>query len=118
MSKEYLVEVGRFAYEVNRQYCALLGESRPPWDDAPEEERYSVVLGVKNLESDPYLPPYDTQGRWMTQKLQDGWQYGPTRDVVAKTHPCMVAYEKLPVAQQAKFYLFNAAVIAGLRAFK
>jgi len=34
------------------------------------------------------------------------------KDAVAKTHPCLVDYDDLPPAQQAKDALFAAVVLA------
>lgn len=119
MEKEYLIEVARFAHEVNRLYCALLGDnSQVPWEEAPEWQRYSAVLGVKNIEDNPLATPVDSHDCWLKQKVEEGWVYGPVKDPEAKTHPCMVRYEDLPAAQQTKDHLFITVVKAGLDVFK
>lgn len=119
MTKAYLIDVARFAHEVNRLYCYLLGDlSQPSWDDAPEWQRYSAVLGVKNIEDHPLTTPVDSHESWLKQKVEDGWVFGTVKDPAAKTHPCMVPYEELTTAQQAKDRLFITAVTAGLDAFK
>jgi hypothetical protein len=41
-----------------------------------------------------------------------GWVYGTAKDAEKKTHPCMVPYDKLPLAQRRKDALFQAAVRA------
>ena len=33
---------------------------------------------------------------WAKSRLDEGWTYGPTRDDVRKTHPCLIPYEELP----------------------
>lgn len=33
--------------------------------------------------------------RWMAGRIDQGWQYGPTRDDEKKDHPGIVPYEKL-----------------------
>ena len=48
----------------------------------------------------------------MESKLADGWVYGEVKDPVKKEHPCLVAFEELPVEQQAKDYIFKAVVDA------
>jgi hypothetical protein len=48
----------------------------------------------------------------MKAKLSQGWRYGEVKDAVAKTHPCMVPFEQLPVEQQAKDRLLLAIVKA------
>ena len=33
---------------------------------------------------------------WASNRLDDGWTYGPVRDDAAKRHPCLVPYDELP----------------------
>lgn len=44
----------------------------------------------------------NTHDVWAQQRLNDGWRYGVERDDLAKTHPCLVAYDQLP--EQEKEY--------------
>jgi hypothetical protein len=43
---------------------------------------------------------------------RNGWAYGPVKDADAKTRPCGVPYEELPVEQHRKHVLFKAIVAA------
>ena len=38
----------------------------------------------------------NTHEVWATQRLAEGWKYGPERNDAEKLHPCLVAYEDLP----------------------
>ncbi len=110
-------EVARICHEANKAYCETLNDlSQQPWDDAPEEIRNSAILGVEFHLENPDATPAASHISWYAQKEADGWVYGETKDFAAKTHPCMVPYEKLPEAQQVKDYLFKA-VVDGLRKF-
>ena|SRR5687767_12789081 len=42
----------------------------------------------------------NTHDNWAQQRLSDGWSYGPTRDDVAKKHPCLVPYDELPDSEK------------------
>lgn len=33
---------------------------------------------------------------WSYNRIKEGWVYGPKRDDINKTHPCLVPYESLP----------------------
>lgn len=33
---------------------------------------------------------------WAKSRFSEGWTYGPLRDDVKKTHPCLVPYDELP----------------------
>lgn len=37
---------------------------------------------------------------WAQNRINDGWTYGPVRDDVNKTHPCLVPYEELPESEK------------------
>ena len=37
----------------------------------------------------------NTHENWSKQRIEEGWTYGPKRDVVAKTNPCLVPYDQL-----------------------
>ena len=38
---------------------------------------------------------------WAANRIAEGWTYGPARDDVAKTHPCLVPYDELPESEKA-----------------
>lgn len=106
-------EIARIAHELNRAYCLALGDlSQLPWDEAPEWQRESVLAGVMLHLSNPDAGPEASHEAWKAHQLAKGWQYGPAKDVEAKTHPCLVPFAELPVEQQAKDFLFRAIVHA------
>lgn len=37
---------------------------------------------------------------WAIGRLKEGWRYGPQRDDVEKTHPCLVPYDELPDSEK------------------
>jgi len=37
---------------------------------------------------------------WSTQRLAEGWKYGPQRDDAKKEHPGLVSYEDLPESEK------------------
>lgn len=110
--KELEIEkIAKACHEVNRAYCLSLGDaSQPAWEDAPQWQKDSVILGVKLHVNNPNAGPQASHESWMDQKIADGWKYGPTKDPEAKIHPCIVPFEKLPVEQQAKDFIFRAVV--------
>lgn len=103
------------AHEVNRAYCASMGDSsQPTWKEAPQWQRDSAIAGVIAIQHNPDTTPEDSHKGWMAHKAKDGWAYGPVKDPDKKTHPCMVPYSELPPEQRAKDALFGAAVRAVL----
>ena len=110
------MEANQIAYvchEVNRAYCQALGDnSQPAWEDAPEWQRDSALLGVKLHMENPDAGPEASHESWMAQKVAEGWVYGPEKNPDTKQHPCIVPFGELPVAQQAKDFIFRAVVHA------
>lgn len=37
---------------------------------------------------------------WAAARLSQGWSYGPHRDDLRKTHPCLVPYDELPESEK------------------
>jgi hypothetical protein len=106
-------DIARICHEVNRAYCAALGDtSQPAWDDAPEWQQSSVVAGVIFVASNPDAPASTNHNAWLEQKLNTGWRWGEVKNPDTKEHPCMVPYDDLPVEQRAKDHIFRAIVVA------
>lgn len=109
--KMLVIAIARVAHEINRAYCASLGDtSQPAWDDAPEWQQKSAIAGVEMHLANPDATPEQSHESWLAQKLADGWTYGEVKDAENKQHPCCVPYDQLPPEQKAKDYLFRAAV--------
>lgn len=105
----------RIAHEVNRAYCAAIGDnSQPAWEDAPEWQRASAMSGVRFHMANPDAGPSASHDNWLRDKQAEGWVYGEVKDADAKTHPCMVPFEELPREQQIKDHLFRAVVHAAI----
>ena len=106
-------QVARVCHEVNKAYCEALGDSsQKAWEDAPQWQKDSAVLGARLHIEHPEAGPEASHESWMAQKLADGWVYGIVKDEVAKTHHCLVPFDQLPREQQAKDYIFRAVVHA------
>lgn len=106
-------QIAIVCHEANRAYCKVIGDNpQPSWEDAPQWQKDSVISGTLYRLHNRYGSGEETHNKWMNDKLEDGWTYGPVKDAVAKTHPCLVPYEKLPIEQQAKDYLFSYVVSA------
>lgn len=102
----------RLAHEANRVYCELLGDmSQPKWDDAPLWQKQSALTGVEFMWSGEKTPE-DAHNNWMSEKLRDGWRYGPVKIPVIKEHPCILPYADLPAGQKVKDYIFRSIVLA------
>jgi hypothetical protein len=104
-------DIASVAHEANARYCATLGDhSQEQWDAAPQWQKDSAIMGVLAIARGNVKNAGDSHRGWLAQKKADGWVYGDVKDTDAKTHPCMVAFERLPHDQQVKDHLFLAVV--------
>jgi hypothetical protein len=105
-------KIARVCHEVNRAYCQAIGDhSQPTWEDAPQWQKDSALLGVK-LHTEKNVGPEASHESWMAQKVAEGWVFGPEKNPDAKTHPCIVPFYQLTTEQQAKDFIFRAVVHA------
>jgi hypothetical protein len=113
-------QLAREAHETHRR-LGLAGPYDVPWsrlseqgrernlrhadDIARQLERAGYRLGPLLDWGEPLLslPPADVEAmsemeheRWMAERLQSGWRYGPVRDDDARVHPDLVQWAELP----------------------
>lgn len=103
-------QIARVAHEANRVLQIIEEDPAPSlsWNFASEEQRASAVDGVQAALSGK--TPEGLHENWVEFKAAGGWTYGPVKDELEKTHPCMVPYDQLPANQQVKDHLFSAIV--------
>lgn len=83
-------EIARAAHEINRAYCAAIGDgSQPAWEDAPAYKQQEVLAGVRLCIDHP---PGSTAAA-----AHEAWTAG---------------LAGLPREQQVKDHLFRAVVHA------
>lgn len=109
MNKTNIEAAAQAAHEVNRAYCAALGDfSQPSWEAAPDWQKESARKGVAGALAGN--TPEQSHEGWLKEKFATGWTYGPMKDPAKKEHPCMVPYADLPPEQKAKDTLYLTVV--------
>lgn len=109
--KIFIREIAKVCHEVNRDYCKALGDfTQVPWEEAPEWQKESATLGVNMHINNPDAGPEQSHESWMKEKVEAGWQFGPEKNEVQKTHPCLVPFHDLPAEQKAKDFIFRSIV--------
>lgn len=105
-------QIAKVAHEINKAYCHAIGDdSHLPWEVAPEWQKSSAINGVKFVMTDPSKTPEQSHENWLKVKEEEGWTYGPVKDVEKKQHPCFVPYSELPTREKVKDSLFRAVVV-------
>lgn len=104
-------KIARVCHEANRAICEANEDlSQFPWPDAPTWQKDSAMRGVEWALANPHAPAAAQHEAWLTDKIRDGWVYGPVKDATKKTHPCIVPYNALSFAQRVKDHVFQAIV--------
>lgn len=112
-NQSYLESIAKVCHQANKAFCEKHGDtSQVDWEYAQEWQRTSAINGVAFRINNPQSGNDAQHNSWMQEKINDGWVYGETKDAEAKTHPCIVPFEKLPIFQQQKDALFCAIVDA------
>lgn len=116
MTQFSMHDIAHVCHEANRAIQEITGDPQPSpiWDEAPDWQRDSAIEGV--VKAVDGATPEMLHASWSESKIKDGWVYGRTKNPVAKTHPCLVHYEQLPLEQKVKDYVFNAIVLTMTRA--
>lgn len=113
MDEQHLDLVARCCHEANKAICEAAGDfSQKSWDAAEDWQRESAIKGVKFAIENPDAPASSQHDSWMKDKVEAGWVWGEVKDAAKKTHPCLVAYDKLPLADRIKDHVFKAVVKA------
>lgn len=106
-------QIAQVCHEANREYCRTIGDySQEHWDSAAPWQRESARKGVEFALANPDAPASAQHDAWLTDKVRDGWIFGPVKDPAKKEHPCMVPYSQLPLEQRLKDSLFKGVVRA------
>src|SRR5699024_9382350 len=97
-------------HEANRAFQRVTEDPviSPPWEDASQEQKNSILEGVRQVLGGASAP--EMHQSWCEHKTARGWRYGPVKDEEAHTHPCLVPYPQLPASQRAKDHLIRAIV--------
>lgn len=109
--------IAHVAHDANRAWGRSIGDrSQDQWEFAPPWQRRVVIDGVRFLEANPEATPEASHENWMAGRLAAGWTFGETKDVYAKTHPCIAPYADLPAEQRVKGAIFHGVVRAMISA--
>lgn len=112
---DVVLSIAQVCHAANAAYCRTIGDdSQPTWEEAPAWQRDSAIKGVefhlKNLSAGRTPSPSASHESWLAQKEEEGWKYGPVKNVETKEHPCYLPYDQLPLQQRLKDYVFGGIV--------
>jgi hypothetical protein len=109
-----IARAARAAHEVNSELCRFNGDAVFAWDEMSPEKQAGIINGAR-MAADGKTPE-ELHEAWMADHLANGWTRGPVKSIADKTHPCLIPYRDLPVAQRVKDTLFRTVVRAFMHA--
>ena len=108
IDQNHIDRVAEACHEALRQISLTMGQTGTvSWADTPEEAREITIGAVTDLVIDPTLTPKMLHENWVKRKEAQGWVYGEVKDRVAKTHPCIIDYNRLPLGERYKDLMFR-----------
>jgi hypothetical protein len=105
-----ITDIAEIVHEIQRVFCASIGETLPTWEEAGLNMRSTTMLGVHDLIHNPNATGGFSHEQWMKHKVAEGYVYGEVRDHVKKTHPSLIPFAELPHNEQTKDHLFVQTV--------
>jgi hypothetical protein len=101
VDKEIIEKVASKAHNMWKFFTELVSDEKVPgWELAEDWQRDSAISNVKAVIMGTDSDPKAEHERWCKEKMDAGWAYGPVKDGVLKTHPCLVDFDKLPACKQ------------------
>lgn len=64
-------------------------------------QRADTFRQINLLRDNPDMTAQEEHVRWLSARLEDGWQYGAVRNPDKKESPLLVPWEKLPFVNRA-----------------
>lgn len=105
--------IGCIVHQANKALCEVLGDdSHKDWVVTIPDIKEVTVAGIVDIVNNPDMTSKDLFENWKKDKISRGYSFGPVKDDVAKTHPSLVDYDKLPPEQRIKDVLLLAIVKA------
>lgn len=106
-------DIARVAHAMNRAVCEFYGDfSQVDFDDADYGIQQSAIEGVASVIANPDVTPEELHNLWCDFKIKEGWAYGPEKDNLKLTHPCLVPYDQLPEHERLKDTIFRNVVLS------
>ena len=103
--------IAEVCHEANRAWCKVNGDAtQKSWAEAEDWQKDGMIKGVVFHWENPDAGLDAPHNAWMADKIAQGWVYGEVKDAEAKTHPCIVPYDELPLVQRKKDAIFCAIV--------
>lgn len=110
---EYLERIAKVCHQANKAFCEANNDnSQKDWEQAEAWQRESAIKGAAFRINNPESGHDAQHNSWMEEKVNDGWVYGEVKDAEAKTHPCILPFDELPMYQKMKDGLFCSIVDA------
>lgn len=105
--------IAKVAYQANKAYCETLGDTtHKDWRELRVVDELAYVERVKFIVDHPEASLEDLHNLWLASKLAEGWVYSPIKDIVKKTHPCVLSFTDLSSTGQTGHMLFKTIVFA------
>lgn len=110
--EESQLSLAQQAYEVLRAFnMAVHLEPKVAWDEATPETRANMLAAVRWQRENDEAPVSASHDSWVSQKMAEGWKYGPVTDNARKESPKLLPFDQLAPQFRAQDFIFRAIVL-------
>lgn len=103
--------IAKKCHEANNDL--LIKNNKEPlvsWSKLDNNTTFLNIKSVNRIIDNPDITPEEIHDEWVKNKKRDGWVYGKVKDDVNKTHPLIIAYDKMSDFDKEKDILFIKTV--------
>lgn len=103
-------DAARICHSAIMAISSCIGEPCIGYDSLGESVRAGIRETIHLVLRDPRTTAEMLHVKWMTDRISEGWQYGPSKSYTSMQHPCLVPYSELPLIQKVKDSIFISVV--------
>ena len=105
--------LAQIAYESVASFARIGGDSDPPWESLDGERRTEIIARAQHYLNAPKASGEKVHQVWLSDRLKQGWRYGPEGNERQKIDPALIPWNDLTEPSRSRYSLF-AAVVASL----
>lgn len=106
-------EVARKVVSAVNDFKASIGLPIAELPDTGTTENLNVIAdGVIHAWDNALQTPEENHANWVADLIARGWVHGDTYDIIARTHPALVAYADLPIEYKTNDFIFLSIIKA------
>lgn len=106
-----IYQIAKTVHAGNNVLKKINKEKPEAWEDMSDDRKTRMYAAI-DLVLTQDTTPKQMHDVWVKNMKELGYKYGVKLDHDKKTHPCLVAYTKLPAEQKIKDDMFRSIILS------